>query len=152
MSIVWTKDLNTGIDVIDEQHKRIVDYINQLKTALHQSDGRLVGSVLNELADYCISHLSFEESLMAEVHYPYLKPHKAMHDMFVKRLEKLQEKYDQGEDVAAQLHDMLSTWLIHHIKKVDMAYATEAQESLLKIVQNKAADGWLSRTLNKFFK
>lgn len=89
---------------------------------------------------------------MAEVHYPYLKPHKAMHDMFVKRLEKLQEKYDQGEDVAAQLHDMLSTWLIHHIKKVDMAYATEAQESLLKIVQNKAADGWLSRTLNKFFK
>jgi hemerythrin len=54
--------------------------------------------------------------------------------------------------VAAQLHDMLSTWLIHHIKKVDMAYATEAKESLLKIVQNKAADGWLSRTLNKFFK
>jgi len=152
MSIVWTKDLNTGIDVIDEQHQRIVEYINQLKTTLHQSDSRLVGSVLNELADYCISHLAFEESLMAEVHYSYLKPHKAMHDMFVKRLEKLQERYDQGENVAAQLHDMLSTWLIHHIKKVDMAYATEARESLLKIVQNKAADGWLSRTLNKFFK
>jgi len=29
----WTKDLNTGIDVIDTQHKQIVDYINQLYDA-----------------------------------------------------------------------------------------------------------------------
>mgnify|MGYP000449754985 CR=1 FL=1 len=29
-AIVWTQDLNTGIDVLDNQHKRIVDYINQL--------------------------------------------------------------------------------------------------------------------------
>ena len=152
MSIEWTKDLNTGIDIIDEQHKRIVDYINQLKTAILRPDGRLVGKVLTELADYCISHLAFEESLMQEAKYPYLKPHKAMHDMFVKRLEKYQEKYDQGEDVAGQLHDMLSTWFIHHIKQADMAYATEAKENLLNIVQNKETGGWLSRSLSKFFK
>jgi len=152
MSIEWTKDLNTGIDVIDEQHKRIVDYINQLKVAILRPDGGLVGVVLAELADYCISHLAFEESLMQEANYPYLKPHKAMHDMFVKRLEKYQEKYDLGENVAPQLHDMLSTWFVHHIKQADMAYATEARENLLNIVQNKESGGWLSRSLSKFFK
>ncbi len=29
----WTKDLDTGVTVIDKQHRRIVDYINQLVDA-----------------------------------------------------------------------------------------------------------------------
>ncbi|MCU7919993.1 MAG: bacteriohemerythrin [Candidatus Thiodiazotropha sp. (ex Epidulcina cf. delphinae)] len=151
MSIEWTKDLNTGIDVIDEQHQRIVDYINQLNKAIIRQNDHLVGGVLIELADYCVSHFAFEESLMLKAGYPYLKPHKATHDMFVKRLKKFQDRYDQGEDVAAKLHDMLSTWLILHIKQTDMAYATEARESLLRIVQNKANGGWLSRAMSRFF-
>jgi len=36
MAIEWTNDLNTGIDVIDSQHKRIVDYINELERAIKQ--------------------------------------------------------------------------------------------------------------------
>lgn len=151
MSIAWTKDLNTGIDVIDEQHKRIVDYINKLDMAIRHSDVRLVGKVLVDLADYCTAHLSFEESLMEKAGYSYLKQHKATHQMFVKRLEKLREKYNYGEDVARQLHDMLSNWLVHHIKHADMAYATEAEENILKIVQTKQPDSWLGRSMRKFF-
>lgn len=30
---VWTDQLNVGIDVIDQQHRRIVEYINQLDDA-----------------------------------------------------------------------------------------------------------------------
>ena len=26
----WASEYNTGIDVIDEQHKRILDYINEI--------------------------------------------------------------------------------------------------------------------------
>ena len=152
MSIEWTKDLNTGLDVIDEQHRRIVDYINQLNEAVTWQNDRLVGIVLTELAEYCVSHFGFEERLLMRVGYPYLKPHKATHDLFVKRLKKFQDKYDQGEDVAAKLHGMLSTWLIHHIKQTDMAYATEAKESLLRVTQSKQNVGWISRTKSKFFK
>ncbi|MGE8524724.1 MAG: hemerythrin, partial [Acinetobacter pseudolwoffii] len=28
MKMKWVPDYNTGIDVIDDQHKRILDYIN----------------------------------------------------------------------------------------------------------------------------
>ena len=150
-SIEWTKDLNTGIDVIDEQHQNIVAYINQLTEAIRLRDRRLVGKVLDKLADYCVSHLSFEESLMEEAGYLYLKPHKAMHDMFVKRLEKYREKYNAGEDISEQLHDMLGTWFVHHIKQVDMAYVSEVGEGLMSIVKNKETGGWLSRSLKKYF-
>ena len=32
MSIAWSPELNTGIDVIDQQHMRIVDFINDHDT------------------------------------------------------------------------------------------------------------------------
>jgi len=28
MSMTWTPDLNTGIDVIDQQHRQLVNYLN----------------------------------------------------------------------------------------------------------------------------
>src|SRR5659263_204383 len=114
MTVLWTTELSTGIDVIDNQHKRIVDYINQLGDAIKQRNRISVGSVLDELVDYTVSHFAFEESLQKEAGYLYAKPHKAAHEMFFKRVAKYQEKHNAGEDVAPQLHGMLSTWLIHH--------------------------------------
>lgn len=151
-TILWTQDLNTGIDVLDNQHKRIVDYINQLGSAIKLRDRGVVGAVLNELVDYTISHFAFEESLQEEAGYQYAKPHKAVHEVFIKRVAKFQEKHDSGEDVAAQLHAMLSTWLIHHIKRDDMAYVKEVNASINRIVENKKEGNWLSRSLGRFFK
>ena len=42
MTITWSPELNTGIDVIDHQHRRIVDFINDLEAA--QVLGVSVGS------------------------------------------------------------------------------------------------------------
>ena len=30
MKMKWIPEYNTGIDVIDDQHKRILDYINEI--------------------------------------------------------------------------------------------------------------------------
>lgn len=85
MKIVWTNDLSTGIDVIDNQHMRIVDYINQLKDAIQQQNRLIIGRVLDELVDYTMSHFAFEESLQEAAGYLYAKPHKGVHGMFIKR-------------------------------------------------------------------
>lgn len=147
MAMIWMNDWNTGIDVIDEQHKRIVDYINALENANMQTTGR----VIQELVDYTESHFAFEESLQVEAGYQFSTPHKATHVAFIKRLNTYQEDYRKGEDVAAKLYAMLATWLIHHIKRDDMAYVTAVQENLQRIVENKKEGGWLKRSLSLFF-
>ena len=38
MPIIWESKLDTGIDVIDHQHRRIVDYINDLEIAKAMGD------------------------------------------------------------------------------------------------------------------
>jgi hemerythrin len=151
MTLLWTPNLNTGIDVIDSQHQRIVEYINHLGTAISNQDRTVVGLVLDELVDYTVSHFAFEESLQEEAGYQYAKPHKAVHELFIKRVSKYQQKHNDGEDIAPQLHAMLSTWLIHHIKRDDMAYVSEVKINMTRIVENKKEASWLGRSLRRFF-
>jgi len=151
MAIVWTNDLYTGIDVIDNQHKRIVDYINQLEDAIAQANHVSVGEVLDELVDYTLSHFAFEESLQNEAGYKMAKPHKAIHDMFTRRVGDFQIRHRAGENVAKELLTMLGTWLVHHIKRDDMAYVTEVKENMHLQDKKEGGGGWINRSLSKFF-
>lgn len=155
MAIAWTSDLSTGIDVIDNQHRRIVDYINQLELATSQKSRNLVGQVLDELVDYTLSHFAFEESLLEEAGYKFAMPHRAVHQIFVKRVARYQERHNAGEDIAEQLYGMLATWLIHHIKRDDMAYVADVKARVSTTAPNEQGgreQGWISRSLKKFFK
>lgn len=151
MAIEWTSDLNTGIEVIDDQHKRIVDYINQLENAIGEKESRSVGLVLDALEDYCLAHFGFEESLQEKAGYALAKPHKLIHDTFVKRLARYREKHNAGEDVAHQLHDMLKTWLLHHIKRDDMAYVPVVRGGIDRMSRDIGGGDWLSRSVKGFF-
>ncbi|MDD4929868.1 MAG: bacteriohemerythrin [Gallionella sp.] len=151
MAIVWVSELNTGIDIIDEQHKSIVDYINELEVSIEQGSREAVGHVLDELVDYTMSHFAFEESLQEEAGYAFAKPHKAVHDSFIKRVTRYQADHKAGEDVADHVHEMLTTWLLHHIKRDDMAYVAEVKENIDNIVRDKKKGGRLSRLLANFF-
>ena len=48
----WTQDLNLGIEIIDSQHRRIVDYINDLTHAIIAENQAEVADVLERLRDY----------------------------------------------------------------------------------------------------
>ena len=129
--LVWSSDLNTGIDVIDRQHQRIVDYINELddaRTSGHQTED--VGRVIDEMVDYTLSHFAFEESMQEEAKYPFLKAHKRVHEMFVKKVADLQHRFSLGEDVSAELHKMLFTWLYNHIKRDDADYVESVKRNI----------------------
>lgn len=151
MPITWTEDLDTRIDVIDKQHRRIVDYINDLEVAHNSGDKESVRRVLDDLIDYTMSHFAFEESLQEEAGYKYAKPHKKVHDLFVRRVNDYVERFKLGEDVTDSLHQMLTSWLINHIKRDDADYVGAVRASMEQIVNERKKnndEGWFKR----FFK
>ncbi len=127
----WSPELDTGIEVIDKQHRRILDYINQLDEA-HASghEKEQVGIVIDELIDYTLSHFSFEEALQEEAHYQFAKPHKKVHELFTKRVGDFRTRFQMGEDVTEELHHLLVTWLINHIKRDDADYVASVKANL----------------------
>jgi hemerythrin len=129
---VWTDQLSIGIDVIDQQHRRIVEYINQLDDARTGGYTREeIGYLINDLVDYTISHFGFEESLQEEANYPFAISHKKVHDLFTQRVSDYQAKFDKGEDISKGLNSLLVTWLFNHIKRDDTDYV-ESVKSYLK--------------------
>jgi hemerythrin len=139
----WNSSLDTGIEVIDNQHRRIVDYINTLDDTRQTQNMDEVGKVLDELVDYTMSHFTFEESLMEESGYPFINAHKKVHQLFAKRVGEYLQRFKMGEDISEELLNTLRAWLINHIKNDDNDYA-DIVRSKMHLGRVKPR-GWLSR-------
>jgi len=118
----WSDNLNTGIDTIDLQHRKIVDYINELHRASQVADRELVGTVLRGLIDYTISHFGFEEEMLKNHHYDDLEEHKKRHEKFIGRIRTHLANHEKGANVARALTGELQIWLIAHISREDQRY------------------------------
>lgn len=139
----WNQSLSVGLDVIDGQHRRIVDYINELDVARHENDRDKVTQVLVGLVDYTQTHFAFEEDLMSQAGYPLSSSHKKVHDAFVKHIAKYVTEHESGRDVTRKLLSELQVWLTNHIRNDDRDYAPFAAKSMNK--------SWIKKTLTKFF-
>ena len=53
----WVPEYNTGIDVIDDQHRRILDYINEIVEISDGTDRARVKQILDNIIDYTQSIL-----------------------------------------------------------------------------------------------
>lgn len=147
--IEWTEELQLGIPVIDGQHRRIVDYINEID-ALTTNDRATIGRIVEDLVDYTYSHFAFEETLMEEADYEALAIHRETHRAFRKRVDQLKARHASDEDISEALAQLLGTWLIQHIQNDDTSYAPLVRQQL-QALQAKQNGTWLGNTVRRFF-
>jgi hemerythrin len=148
----WSDDLDTGIRVIDDQHKRIVAMINQLDAAQRAASQEQAGEVIDELIDYTVSHFAFEEAMIEEAGYIFTKAHKRVHALFIKRVEDYRERFNRGEDIADELKGMLGRWLFGHIRSDDRNYVEAVNQNLRRLSADVSEGGWLRRAGRRFFR
>lgn len=144
--ISWSADYATGIDIIDEQHKRIFEYLDEIDHAIKTHTASEVEHVVKSLVDYAISHNTFEEALMERAGYPMLDAHQRVHESFKTRALAYSRRLENGENamrVAREVRTEIGLWLTNHIKRDDQHYAPFVRKSL--------EGGFISRMLGKFF-
>jgi hemerythrin len=146
--IEWSKDLDTGIEAIDGQHRQIIDYINRLQDAIELGSRERMATIFDDLVDYTVTHFSFEEGLQERAGYEYYAGHKRVHQLFIKKLAEYRTKFEAGDpQVAEQVAEMLRNWLVNHIQTEDADYVP----AVSKIVVNEEKRGWLAGRLKKLF-
>ncbi len=142
--MVWDPSLETGITIIDQQHKGIVGFINDLHEAALTEDREKVTTVLDGLINYTISHFSFEEELLEQHDYKLINSHKKVHQAFIDRINKHRERHDKGANVARALSGELQLWLTNHIKNEDADYVSS-------VVIEEPKGSALTSMLKRFF-
>ncbi len=125
----WNKNLETGIGIIDEQHRQLVVLLNRLAAHLADKSCALtLQAVFQDLAAYVDYHFQTEEEIW-RAHFSgdlLLEGHQAMHAGFIHQLSAWQQADDQGkplDEVISDLLGFLTHWLAYHILDSDRRMA-----------------------------
>ncbi len=124
--IRWRDDYLTGIDRIDEQHKVLVNTLNEANVRLAARVTRdLLEQITRDLLSYALYHFETEESLMRAYGYPEqadidAEQHLREHRGFSMRVVALRDGLRDGNLVTREeLLSFLNNWLINHIQHTD---------------------------------
>ncbi len=125
--LVWKSDYEVGYQVIDDQHKKLVELAGDLYDATTGSPDNYKASldaVLKGLTDYTVYHFSTEEGFMDKLSYPDAASHKGAHKEFIAELESQAKNLDSGSiEDGVKFYEYIGSWLLNHIAKTDKALA-----------------------------
>ena len=120
---IWDDSYKTGEKSIDEQHKKLVDLLNQLDESLNiGGDTHIVIKLLDELVEYTKFHFKDEEKFMTghEYNEKDYQDHLLVHQQFIDQINEAQKTYQADpEHITDELLDFLVQWLINHILLTD---------------------------------
>jgi len=123
--MTWNDSFSVGIPSIDQQHKKLIDLINELHDGIAANHAKeQLGHVLEGLIQYTASHFKYEEKFFVQTHYAQTEAHKKEHDDLTKQVLDVQKRFKSGETgtLSMEVMNFLKRWLITHIQGSDKKY------------------------------
>lgn len=123
----WDDSLSIGNEVVDKQHKELLETLDRLLLAMKEGKGRNeLMYIIAFLERYAEEHFYYEEKLQRMSSYPKCIEHEAKHEEFRFCLKEIKEELlNRGASIALtiKLKNELVNWLKTHIAVVDKELA-----------------------------
>jgi len=114
--LIWGHTYSIGNDLVDNQHKKLMELINTLHRIESGESDEDINDVLNELVNYTVYHFKSEEELQQKHNYPGYEAHKEIHKQLVSEVSKNLELLRTGDEaIKEKLMIFLTDWLKDHI-------------------------------------
>lgn len=127
----WSKDYLTGLDGVDDQHRRLVAILNAFGGLMEEAeeiDGQRLDELFSELQHYAAEHFRYEEGMMtaAGIDPRHRGAHGREHAFFLGEVLQLREIVDIKDSQSLEpVVDFLINWLAYHILGVDQSMARQ---------------------------
>lgn len=135
----WDNDLSVGVDVIDNDHKKLFSLLRLLKVTIKagkKSENKTTEKLLSDLFVHADLHFNREETLMKVCGYPHYENHRQVHNMIRVQLKHYLDSYADFPSILnlELLQSFIETWLVDHIGSMDKQYSSWmlGKESLLE--------------------
>jgi len=131
--IEWVEDLSVHVDEIDEQHRGIIEIINDLHDALLGSKTSELDNArikaLDAMEEKVSSHFATEEAYMAGIDYPDLNGHLEKHSAFLRLLRQHRKDLQDGVILLnSELMKTLASWFVDHELGEDQKFSSSYSE------------------------
>jgi hemerythrin-like metal-binding protein len=123
--MIWTEKMSVGVEVLDDDHKILVEMLNQLNDGITAGLRRAaLEDVIDGMLKHTKVHFAREERFFVQTGFPGGDAHKAEHDLLARRVMNLQSRFENGQPLQLSLEAMnfLKSWLTDHIQGPDMEY------------------------------
>ncbi len=132
--IEWNASYITGIDIIDSQHKILINKANKLNSCIQEFNfSNNLKILLDELLEYTFYHFDTEEELFSKYEYSDKINHLKEHNDFKNYIKNfLNIENINNMDEGRSLLIYLKYWINHHIREIDMKYVSFLKEKLNK--------------------
>ncbi|WP_028329034.1 bacteriohemerythrin [Brachyspira alvinipulli] len=142
--IRWENKYKTGYKRIDDQHKELVNIINDLYSIGVDGDfdneevKKSFSDILKRAIDYATYHFSYEEKIMSAIDYSASKDHITRHRAFSVKVVDEVNMYENGNKIVIEdFITFLRDWLINHIMVEDKKFILELKSCLAKMCENE---------------
>jgi hemerythrin-like metal-binding protein len=123
----WTEEMSVRVKVLDDDHKALIEILNDLNDGIEANRSRVVlEDVIERLSNYIKIHFAREERMFAQTGYAGSAAHTAEHALLAKRMMNLQSRFECGQSRELGLETLafLKNWLIEHIMISDQMYGS----------------------------
>lgn len=120
----WTTDLELGLEQIDNQHKTLINIINELNIGIEygQSNSVMI-PIVEKIQEYTNTHFKAEEEIFSQYNYPDRAVHEAEHITFIDSIKYIHRQCEIIEEpMSTRIRDFLLGWLCNHIRTKDKEY------------------------------
>ncbi len=123
-AINWTDEFSVKISSIDEQHKKLINLINDFYGNIRvNSPKEKIFELIKEMKKYTILHFSTEEKYFKQYDYPGYLEHKEEHEKFIKKVLDFEERYKSGKLLlSVEITNFIKDWVSNHICDTDKKY------------------------------
>lgn len=130
--IEWDDSFSVGINLIDEQHKMLIERTNAISEAVEMKRGlEKILQTLEFMIEYTEFHFSAEEKVMKDNDYPKFTEHHKLHEDFKARLNLMVQDFEEEgatSGLSEEITTYLNNWLVTHIKGIDTELGKILQE------------------------
>jgi hemerythrin-like metal-binding protein len=117
----WSPELTLNHDLLDPQHVGLFRLLDEVSTAADSPRDELLRALVR-FGEALVAHVSAEERVMQETHYPDRARHKTSHDLLVADVLRVQSDLARAEPdpkVLEVVRTHLPEWLRFHTRVND---------------------------------
>ena len=141
----WSDLYLMGIKIIDDQHKGLLDFVNELyahATGNEEEERTWFKEVIQHAVQYIKEHFTTEEKYMKATRFPDYAEHKKTHDEFTLTVIKIAKDFEEGKRlVLEKFAHFLKDWVLTHVAVMDKQYS-----NYFRKITSREANGKLSIT------
>ena len=143
--ISWSQTFACGIKLVDEQHKGLIDLVNEMYshvTGNEEQERKYFDKVIHKAVEYIKVHFAAEEKILRTTNFLGYIEHKKAHDNFILVVAQAISNFSSGKHISLYTFTkFLKTWILSHIAVMDKQYF-----AYLKKIASRKTDGKLSIT------